>query len=408
MSAQPERVERTLTEVGSMVDAMSAGTRATPVSVRSLKLSGFRNYARQLLDLDGRAVVLFGENGAGKTNLLEAVSLLAPGRGLRRAKTADLERRMSAGTADQTLVGWGVAATVSTTVGPIEIGTGNETGTERRVVRINGAPSTQASLSEYVSAVWLTPQMSQLFLEGASVRRRFLDRLVYGFDPAHAGRVTAYDKALRDRTKVLKDGADTGSVDAGWLDALEAQIADRGVAIAAARRDLAVRLARVAAAGFGPFPGATVAVAGDLETWLNDGSAVTVEDRFREVLAHNRPLDAVTGGAAVGVHRSDLLVKHVEKNMPADQCSTGEQKALLMALVLSHARLLTAERGVTPLLLLDEVAAHLDEDRREALFSAVLEMGAQAWMTGTDARVFAPMQGMAQIFNVADAAVSAV
>jgi len=406
MSAQAGRVEKALTEDRTSVDVERAESRSAPVSVRSLKLTGFRNYARQSLDLDGRAVVLFGENGAGKTNLLEAVSLLAPGRGLRRAKTADLERCHADSAETGPVSGWGVAATLATAVGPIEVGTGNDAGSDRRIVRINGAAATQASLSEYVSAVWLTPQMSQLFLEGSSARRRFLDRLVYGFDPAHAGRVTAYEKALRDRSRVLKDGA--GSADAGWLDALEAQIADRGVAIAAARLDMAVRLARVASVGFGPFPGATVAVSGDLETWLDTGSAVAVEDRFREALVQNRPADAVTGGAAVGVHRSDLLVRHVEKDMPADQCSTGEQKALLMALVLSHARLLTAERGVTPLLLLDEVAAHLDEDRREALFSALLEMGAQAWMTGTDARVFAPMQGKAQIFNVADAAVSAV
>ena len=406
MSAQAGRVEKALTEDRTSVDVERAESRSAPVSVRSLKLTGFRNYARQSLDLDGRAVVLFGENGAGKTNLLEAVSLLAPGRGLRRAKTADLERCRADSAETGPVSGWGVAATLATAVGPIEVGTGNDAGSDRRIVRINGAAATQASLSEYVSAVWLTPQMSQLFLEGSSARRRFLDRLVYGFDPAHAGRVTAYEKALRDRSRVLKDGA--GSADAGWLDALEAQIADRGVAIAAARLDMAVRLARVASVGFGPFPGATVAVSGDLETWLDTGSAVAVEDRFREALVQNRPADAVTGGAAVGVHRSDLLVRHVEKDMPADQCSTGEQKALLMALVLSHARLLTAERGVTPLLLLDEVAAHLDEDRREALFSALLEMGAQAWMTGTDARVFAPMQGKAQIFNVADAAVSAV
>ena len=406
MSAQAGRVEKALTEDRTSVDVERAESRSAPVSVRSLKLTGFRNYARQSLDLDGRAVVLFGENGAGKTNLLEAVSLLAPGRGLRRAKTADLERCRADSAETGPVSGWGVAATLATAVGPIEVGTGNDAGSDRRIVRINGAAATQASLSEYVSAVWLTPQMSQLFLEGSSARRRFLDRLVYGFDPAHAGRVTAYEKALRDRSRVLKDGA--GSADAGWLDALEAQIADRGVAIAAVRLDMAVRLARVASVGFGPFPGATIAVSGDLETWLDTGSAVAVEDRFREALVQNRPADAVTGGAAVGVHRSDLLVRHVEKDMPADQCSTGEQKALLMALVLSHARLLTAERGVTPLLLLDEVAAHLDEDRREALFSALLEMGAQAWMTGTDARVFAPMQGKAQIFNVADAAVSAV
>ena len=227
MSAQPGRVERSASEDSAEVGVTVMHDRAIPVSVRSLRLTGFRNYARQTLELDGRPIVLFGENGAGKTNLMEAVSLLAPGRGLRRAKTADLARKASAEPSNLAPFGWGVAATVSTAVGPVEIGTGNDGGSDRRVVRINGAASTQTSLSEYVSAVWLTPQMSQLFLEGSSARRRFLDRLVYGFDPAHAGRVTAYEKALRDRTKVLKDGADKGAMDAGWLDALEAQIAEK-------------------------------------------------------------------------------------------------------------------------------------------------------------------------------------
>lgn len=377
---------------------LAAGPAA--LAVRRLVLTDFRNYRSLRLEVSEGPVVLAGDNGAGKTNLLEAVSLLTPGRGLRHARAVDLARQGGPG-------GWAVAASVASTVGPVELGSGCPAGADRRTVRINGAPAgAQADLGDYLSAVWLTPAMNQLFGDGAAGRRRFLDRLVVAFDPAHSGRIWSYEQALRQRARLLKERGANSRADAAWLDALEAQIAARGVSIAAARLDLVDRLARVAAEGFGPFPGAHVAVEGDVEAALRQSSAVQAEDRFREALAAARPEDSVAGGAATGPHRSDLSVRHIAKGLPAERCSTGEQKALLVALVLAHARLTASERGAAPILLLDEVAAHLDEGRRAALFEAVLGLGCQAWMTGTDAAVFGALAGRVQRLRVADAVVT--
>ena len=369
------------------------------LALRSLRLTDFRNYASAQMDLDGGPVVLVGRNGAGKTNILEAVSLLTPGRGLRSAKLTEIDRRGGA-------AGWAVAASADTAVGPVKLGTARDPGAERRVVRINGAGASAQALAEYMSAVWITPRMNQIFMDGPGSRRRFLDRLVYALDPAHAGRVGAYETALRDRARLLKERG--AGADPAWLDALEAQMAERGIAVAAARRDLCDRLAAFGGAGFGPFPGVGVDVSGDVEGWLTDGPALAAEDRFRAALAAGRSADAVAGGATVGPHRSDLKVWHLARDMPADQCSTGEQKALLLALVLAHADLLSSVSGRVPLLLLDEVAAHLDADKREALFDAIRGFGAQAWMTGTDAAVFAPIRNDAQAVRVADAALEPV
>lgn len=364
-----------------------------------LRLTEFRCYARAQLDLDRRPVVLTGPNGAGKTNLLEAVSLLAPGRGLRRAKLDEMGRRNR--TAGQ---GWAVAASLVTQEGSVEVGTGctSESGS-RRVVRIDGDPvKSQAALSRYVAAVWLTPQMDRLFQDGASGRRRFLDRLVFGFDAAHAGRVGSYEHAVRERARLLRDGGG----DATWLETLERKMAERGIAIAAARRELTARLARLCAEPSGPFPGAAVAVRGAVEDWLDGAPALVAEERLRAALRDSRQQDAMTGGAAVGPHRSDMRVRHLAKEMPADQCSTGEQKALLIAIVLAHARLQTAENDRVPLLLLDEVAAHLDAKRRDALFDEILALGAQAWLTGTDRDLFDALGDRAQYATVRDSAVT--
>ncbi len=366
------------------------------LSVCRLRLSGFRCYESAQLDLDARPVVLTGPNGAGKTNLLEAISLLAPGRGLRGARLEEMDRQgtLKAGEPGE---GWTVAAAVTTPGGMVEIGTGHRPdSTTRRVVQIDGKQNrSQTSLSDHVSAVWLTPQMDRLFTDGASGRRRFLDRLVFGFDAAHAGRVSAYEHMLRERARLLRDGGD-----AVWLDTLESDMAERGVAIAAARRELTARLARLTEAPAGPFPGAEVAVTGKVEEWLDEGPALAAEERLRAALRGSRAQDAAAGGAAVGPHRSDLAVRHLAHGMPAALCSTGEQKALLIAIVLANARLQTAERGRVPLLLLDEVAAHLDADRREALFEEVLALGAQAWFTGTDRGVFESFAGRAQYVAV--------
>jgi len=363
------------------------------LSVSRLRLTGFRCYESAHLDLDARSVVLTGPNGAGKTNLLEAVSLLAPGRGLRGARLEEMDRHDGAdgngAPAPADGEGWAIAASVNTGAGTVDIGTGHRPdAANRRIVRIDGKPSrSQTSLAEHVSAVWLTPQMDRLFTDGASGRRRFLDRLVFGFDAAHAGRVSGYEHTMRQRAKLLRNG----TADTVWLDTLESDMAERGVAIAAARRELAARLANICATPIGPFPGAALAVSGSVESWLDDGPALAAEDNLKRALRESRSQDAVAGGAAVGPHRSDLEVRHLAHGMPAALCSTGEQKALLIAIVLANARLQTAEQGRVPLLLLDEVAAHLDAGRRETLFEEIAGLGAQAWYTGTDRAVFEPL-----------------
>lgn len=373
-------------------------TGAAALSVFRLATTRFRCYEAARLELDPRPVVLTGPNGAGKTNLLEAVSLLAPGRGLRRARLPEIDRLGDSG-------GWGVAATVQTPNGRVEIGTGREPGGERRVIHIDGMPARgQTALAEHVSALWLTPEMDRLFREGSSARRRFLDRLVYGFDPAHAGRVAAYEQAMRERGRLLQEGIS----DATWLSVIEETMAARGVAISAARLDMVQRLDRVLAASGGPFPGVALAVTGTVEDWLAAEPALTAEERLKAALEANRATDAHNGATAVGPHRSDLEARHLAKDVPADLCSTGEQKAMLIAIVLAEARLQAAERGVAPLLLLDEVAAHLDEGRRAALFDEVCGLPGQTWMSGTDAAIFAALDGRAQRFAVAEATVRRV
>jgi DNA replication and repair protein RecF len=373
-----------------------ASSAAPALRIRRLRLSAFRNYQAVALNPDARPVVLTGPNGAGKTNLLEALSMLTPGRGLRRAKTGEMDR-IDPDSPPVSGTAWAVAGTVETPFGPVELGTGRDPEGERRLVRIDGeAERSQAALGEHLSVVWLTPQMDRLFQESAGERRRFLDRLIYGFDPAHAGRVNAYDKALRQRARLLKDGG----ADTAWLGALESQMVERGIAIAAARLSLTDRLARACARAEGPFPGADLAVQGDVEAWLSGTSALEAEERFAAALHQGRGRDAETGGAAIGPHRSDLAVTHRDKGLPAGQCSTGEQKALLIAIVLAHARLQGAERGAGPVLLLDEVAAHLDEARRDALFETILGLGLQAWITGTDQNVFGTFGDQAQYFAV--------
>lgn len=383
--------------------------QASAIAVTRLTLSNFRCYDFQRLDLDSRPVVLFGKNGAGKTNILEAVSLLAPGRGMRRAKASDLARR-DVGCEEDSGRAWGVAATVETKGGPVDIGTGREetgrTGTrERRVVRIEGETARgQSVLADYVDVVWLLPQMDRLFLDGAIARRRFLDRLVFGFDPSHATRMNAYEHGLRERAKLLK----TGRHDDRWLSGLEEQMATKAVAVAAARKDIGARLNILAVEGWGPFPGAQLTPTGLIEGWLDEFSALEVEDKFRAFLAEHRMVDAKVGGAKDGVHKSDLLVRHVPKDQPAEVCSTGEQKALLTGMVLANTKALALDRGRLPLLLLDEVGAHLDEDRRKALFEAICDLGAQAWMTGTDAPSFDALKSQANFFNVETGSVTRV
>ena len=365
--------------------------------VSTLKLHNFRCYADAALKgLEAGLIVLYGANGAGKTNILEGVSLLSPGRGLRGAKNLDIQNQSQGKP-------WAVAASVQTPYGQMQLGTGLDAATEKRVVRINGENARgQNALAEHVACVWLTPQMDRLFLDSSSHRRRFLDRLVFAFDPGHSGRVSRYENAMRQRSKLLGEGKDEPT----WLEGLEAQMAETACAIAAARLEFTQRLqAACDAADDDVFPRAVLRANGTIEELLVRSSALEAEDLFKYQLSQSRGRDAMTGGAATGPHKSDLHVRYAAKNMDAAQCSTGEQKALLIGIIMAHAKLIAAERGAPPILLLDEVAAHLDEGRRGALYDLLIGLGGQVWLTGTDENLFTAIEGRAQFFEVRDAEV---
>ena len=370
----------------------AASTAGAPLrlAVNTISLTRFRNHAATSLEVDRPVAVLTGANGSGKTNLLEAVSFLSPGRGMRRARLSEIDRVGDAGA-------WAVSASVQGKLGEARIGTGRDASVEgeRRIVRIDGAPArSQSALGDHLTVSWLTPAMDRLFTESASGRRRFLDRMVYAFDGEHAGRVNGYEHAWRERNRLIRDGRR----EAAWYGALEETLAETGVAIAAARAALVARLNRICAATRDPFPAAELALDGEIDRWLVGTPALEVEDRLRATLAAARfgPQEAE------GPHRTDLAVTHVGKAMPAAQCSTGEQKALLVGIVLAHARLQAIDEHAAPILLLDEVAAHLDDRRRAALFEAVFDLGGQAWLTGTDVSTFAPIADRARLFDVAD------
>ena len=360
-----------------------------------LQLTHFRNYDQaRLSDLPRGFVILTGPNGAGKTNVLEAVSLLSPGRGLRGAKVGEMQK------SDSTTP-WAVAARAMSAGQEVRLGTGRDVASDKRIVRINGETvSAKAVLGDYLSCVWLTPQMDGLFTGSAAERRRFFDRLVFAFDPGHAGRITRYDNAMRQRAKLLQDGVN----DAVWLAGLEAQMAETGVAIAAARRDFLQRIQTTIEQGDAKtkahFPLAAMVLNGFLETRIDAMPAVKLEERFCEALRKARPQDAERGGAAIGTHRTDWMVRYAGRDMPAEQCSTGEQKALLIGIVLAHARLLAVELEAPPVLLLDEVAAHLDEQRRAALFALLDAMQGQVWLTGTDPGLFRDAPASARYLQV--------
>ncbi|RVC19370.1 DNA replication/repair protein RecF [Mesorhizobium sp. M7A.F.Ca.AU.002.02.1.1] len=364
--------------------------------ISKLTLTNFRNYAALTIDLAPGAVVFSGDNGAGKTNLLEAISFLTPGRGLRRAPYADVAREGGDG-------GFALHARLDGPDGQVEIGTGisggDTAGEGGRRVRINGASARSAEdMLEWLRVVWLTPAMDALFTGPAADRRRFLDRLVLAIDPGHGQRANDYEKAMRGRNRLLTES----SRDDRWFDAIETQMAETGVAIAAARAEMVRLLAAMIdrLPDTGPFPQADIGLSGELEAEIAVAPAVDVEERFRRTLAEGRERDRAAGRTLDGPHRSDLVVRHRPKAMPAELCSTGEQKALLVGIVLSHARLTGEMSGMTPILLLDEIAAHLDSGRRAALFSILEELNCQAFMTGTDAALFSSLQGRAQFLTV--------
>lgn len=371
------------------------------LAVTRLMLTNFRSYGSADISVGARPVVLAGPNGAGKTNLLDAISLLTPGRGLRGAKLGEHTRRGPAVPGEAL---WAVAAGVMQDGETYEIGTGltiGPNGGERRQVRLNGAPAqSSADLGEIVQMAWLTPAMDRLFIEGASGRRKFLDRLVLGFDAGHAKSTTRYEQAMRERARLLA----YGPRDPSWLDGLETEMAEAGVVLALARADAVARLNEVLAerGEAGAFPAAQLALEGEADLVIVEHGE-TAKDALREKFERARIRDAEAGRTSFGPHLSDLSVRHTAKRAPARECSTGEQKALLISIVLAHARALSDLRGGrAPILLLDEIAAHLDAMRRAALFGEILELGAQAWMTGTDIEMFASLRGCADIFDVAD------
>lgn len=352
------------------------------LAITALTLSHFRSHKAARLQFDGRPVAIVGPNGAGKTNILEAVSLLSPGRGLRRAAAEEIARKPEG-------LGWKIAAGVRGFGADHQVETWAEGG-ESRIVRIDGKAATQAALGRILRVLWLVPAMDRLWIEAAEGRRRFLDRITLSFAPDHAEAVLAYEKAMRDRNRLLKDQVS----DPHWYGALEGQMAASGAQITANRR---AALARLAAAQQGvetAFPRA------DMSLTAPEGDTEPLD--LAQALADSRRRDMAAGRSLIGPHRSDMTAIYSAKAVPADQCSTGEQKALLISLILANARALAADLGLAPILLLDEVAAHLDAARRAALYDEICALGAQALMTGTEAALFDSLGPRAQTFAVAD------
>ncbi|MEM6811562.1 MAG: DNA replication/repair protein RecF [Pseudomonadota bacterium] len=367
----------------------------------TLKLQNFRCYeAAALNDINSGFVVITGPNGAGKTNILEAVSLLTPGRGLRSVKAEDIQKQNEP-------YPWSVYANIHDGDVANSLATGLDPQSKRRVIRINDAPAkSQAALSDYIASLWLTPQMDRLFIDGASARRKFFDRMIFAFDPSHSGRLTRYENAMRQRSKLLQDQKKEDV----WLYGLEAQMSETAIAIVAARNDFLERLSHAFIDDPSLekyFPKAQLSLKGDLEGVLEKSPALEVENYFQSLLKNSREQDSITGGAKNGPHKTDFVTIYQSKNMSADQCSTGEQKALLISITLAFGTLLKAERNLAPILLLDEIAAHLDESRREALFDQLEYLGGQVWMTGTDHILFDSIAQKSQKFLVENAQIEA-
>lgn len=355
------------------------------LAVTDLTISHLRSHKRTTLQLDGRPVAIFGANGAGKTNILEAVSLLSPGRGLRRSGADELMRRPEA-------LGWKVAAVIQNGNRVHEVETDAQPGSSRSV-RIDGKNTTQIALGKIARVVWLIPAMDRLWIEGADGRRRFLDRIAMSFEPSHAQDVLAYEKAMRERNRLLKDMVR----DAHWYVALENQMAEAGCRVMANRHAAVMSLAKAQAGAETAFPAA------DLQLNHPDVPIPDQANALAGAFAENRQTDLRAGRTLIGPHRVDLKATYIEKGVPAAQCSTGEQKALLISLVLTNARALSENSGAPPLILLDEVAAHLDADRRAALYDEICALKAQAWMTGTGPELFEGLSNRAQFIEVTEA-----
>ncbi|MDX9689129.1 MAG: DNA replication/repair protein RecF [Proteobacteria bacterium] len=365
-----------------------------PLVVSQLTLTNFRNHLDLRLRLSPVPVVITGPNGVGKTNILEAISLFVPGRGMCRAAPSEWQAQSDAAP-------WAVVAELEGPSGGLKVATGRDpaSGSDRRIVQIDGRPiKNQQVLAEHVGMAWITPDMDRVLAEGPSARRKLVDRMAFSFDPAHAGRVHRYEKAMRERLRLLREGI----ADAAWLSGLEDEMARTGVAIAAARLQLLRHLQTAIAETQSVFPTADLSLAGMAEEHLLHQPALLVEDELRADLARTRGEDAQSGTCAVGVHRSDLRVVHRKHGCPAELCSTGEQKALLVAIMMAYVRTLAATRQMMPLFLLDDITAHLDRVRREALFEEILALGVQAWITGTDTDPFLAFLPRAQSIQLSD------
>ena len=355
------------------------------LALTELSLSHFRSHKSMRLELDSRPLAIFGPNGAGKTNILEAVSLFSPGRGLRRAAADEMARQPEA-------LGWKVSGVLQSLHQVHELATWAEPGGARQVT-IDGKSATQTALGRIARMVWLVPSMDRLWIEGADGRRRFLDRLTLSFEPDHAENALIYEKAMRERNRLLKDQVR----DAHWYTALEHQMAGSGTALQANRRAALARLAAAQTDAETAFPTASLTLTGaDASTPPDDA------DAYADTLARTRQQDLYAGRTLIGPHRADLDASYAAKDIPARQCSTGEQKALLISLILANARALAQDFGAPPILLLDEVAAHLDADRRTSLYDEICALGAQAWMTGTGAELFEALGDRAQRLKVTE------
>jgi DNA replication and repair protein RecF len=369
----------------------------TPSRIHRLSLTHFRNYRAAGLDTRGDMIALVGPNGAGKTNCLEAISFLSPGRGLRRATLEDVADNQGDGS-------WAVSAEVEGALGLATLGTGieaplGEAQSTARRCRIDREPvGSAAAFGDHLRMVWLTPAMDGLFMGAASERRRFFDRLVLAIDSEHSSRVSALERSLRSRNRLLE----VRNFDDHWCDAIERETAELAVAVAATRGQTAVKLAAMlrARGAASAFPSAGIALDGWMENALLSEPATAVEDRYRNILRESRVRDAAAGRTLDGPHLTDLQVIYAPKAMPARDASTGEQKALLIGLVLAHAALVAETTGIVPLLLLDEVVAHLDPNRRAALFAELARLGAQVWLTGADPAAFVELNSAGEIFDV--------
>jgi len=371
--------------------------------ISRLSLTEFRSYASLEKSFDGRPVILTGENGAGKTNVLEAVSFLNPGKGMRKASLSDVRRKGL--NENPYFSGWAVSADLSTAWGMRKLGTGftDENGGEKRQLKLDGEPAkSQKAFAEVMPVIWLTPAMDGLFREGTTARRQFFDQLVSAFCPGHSSELAAYNQSMSERQRIMKEANFRGTQpDAFWLSSLEESMARHAVIIASNRRFMIDQLNSACELSVGSFPAAELSLVGALEQAVGLMPALEIEDRFAKELEFNRGLDQQSGRCTLGTHRTDFIVHHRGKNLHASDCSTGEQKSLLLSIVLAHARLVIKTREQTPVLLLDEVVAHLDEKKRADLFEEIVALNVQAWMTGTDKEQFTALEtGLAQKFDV--------